>query len=107
MAAILQARPTALQVAPKPFVARLPADAVALAQFGSRIETALVVRDEPFTLFHGGCLRPGHRPTSPLGLVPKVDPLSPINPDKCVTNLPGLYRARSIQESLIKSVLHK
>jgi hypothetical protein len=52
-APVLQAPPAFLREALEPFVAGLATDAVPRAQLGHRVQAALVIGDEAFTLVHG------------------------------------------------------
>ena len=73
-------------------VAGLPTDAVAITEFGHRVQPAPVIGDKPLALLHGCCLQPGHearRGVSTLELG-----VSPILPVYRVTNQPCLYPLR-------------
>ena len=61
----------------EPFVARLATDVVPVAQLRHRIERQPLIPNESFSLFHGYCLQPGHRPTS-VGPQRKVLPMFPV-----------------------------
>jgi hypothetical protein len=52
-AEVVQCSPAAFLEATEPLVARLAADAVALAELGHGVQAAPVIGDEAFTLFHG------------------------------------------------------
>ena len=72
-----------------PLVAGCPADAVALAELGHRVEARPYVGDEVFTLVHGARLIPGHGPTSGRSARVAVSTMFPVY---SVTYVPGLYR---------------
>ena len=57
---VLQRGPATGIVARHPFVARFPAHGVARAELGHVVEAESVIINEPFSLFHGCCLQPGH-----------------------------------------------
>jgi hypothetical protein len=93
VAAVPQAAASIFGEPPEPFVARLPADAVAGTQLRSGVEATPIVGDEVFALVHGCRLQPGHRPTfPPTGWTCSLSEVSPIIPVWSVTNQPGLHQ---------------
>src|SRR5262249_38158099 len=83
--ALRQPRRTRLAIAPKPFVAGLATDRVALAKLRHRPQTAHQIPDETNPLVHRAALLPRHRP-----VLPADRELSPTFPVRSVTNLSGL-----------------
>ena len=91
-APIPEALPAGVLEAREPLVAGLATDAVPGAELEHGVQVQPVIANEPFTLFHGGCLQPGHRPTSCWPTTLLVSPMFPV---WCVTYVPGLYRRRA------------
>jgi hypothetical protein len=75
---VTQGGAAAFVEAAEPLVSGLPTDRVARTQLRHRVESALVVSDESFSLLHGCRLLPGHRPTSCWSPSVAVLPMLPV-----------------------------